>query len=97
MAGEGRKFDTGKLRFDLIPACCEKEIAKVLSYGAAKYEANNWQNVEPFNDRYYAAIRRHLNAWRIGEKVDPESGLRHLSHIATNAFFLLWGEINEKS
>ena len=85
----GVKDDDGKLRFDLIEPQFEEEVAAVLTLGAKKYEANNWQKVEDPVNRYYAALRRHLNAWRSGEKTDPESGLSHLAHVATNIMFLL--------
>lgn len=92
---EGKKYDTGKLRYDLLDPCFEKAVVEILTFGSEKYGPNNWQNVEPFNDRIYAALRRHLAAWRGGEKIDPESGKSHLAHVATNVYFLLWKELNE--
>lgn len=82
------KFDTSKLRYDLIPTSTTKALAQVLTYGAKKYKPNNWQNVDD-PDRYVAALYRHLEAWRDGEKVDKESGLQHLAHALTNVAFLL--------
>ena len=93
----GKKFDDHKLRFDLVPPECEVELVEVLTHGANKYEANNWQKVEPFKDRYYAALRRHLNAWRQGEIIDPETGLFHSAQIMCNAMFLLWRDIHENN
>jgi len=90
---EGLKFDNDKLRWDLIPIDCVEEVVKVLTFGAKKYEANNWQKVENAEDRYYAALLRHIVAHRKGEVVDPESGLLHLSHVACNAIFLLYFEL----
>ena len=81
-----------KLRWDLLPVECTEEIVKVLTMGAAKYSANNWQLVEDATERYYAAALRHLAAWRQGEHKDPESGLSHLSHVLCNVTFLLWFE-----
>lgn len=82
------KFDTSKLRYDLIPTSTTKALAQVLTYGAKKYKPNNWQNVDD-PDRYVAALYRHLEAWRDGEKADKESGLPHLAHALTNVAFLL--------
>lgn len=82
------KFDTSKLRYDLIPTSTTKALAQVLTYGAKKYKPNNWRNVDD-TDRYVAALYRHLEAWRDGEKVDKESGLSHLAHALTNVAFLL--------
>lgn len=92
----GLKYDEGKLRFDLILPEWEEEDAKAMTYGASKYADNSWQNVENFKNRYYAALRRHLNAYRRGEKVDPESGLHHLTHAKANINFLLWKELQEE-
>ena len=85
---EFMKFDTGKLRYSLIPPEAMKEMAKVLTYGAKKYKPNNWQKAED-TSRYVDALYRHLEAWRAGEKVDEESGLSHLSHALTNIGFLI--------
>ena len=82
------KFDTGKLRYSLVPPKAIKELAKVLTYGAKKYKPNNWQKVEDAN-RYVDALYRHLEAWRSGEKLDNESRLSHLSHALTNVAFLI--------
>lgn len=92
----GLKFDTAKARFDLVDPRFEEEVAKILTYGAAKYDDNNWQLLENGTDRYYAALRRHLNAWWKGEKMDPESGSRHLSHCATCLMFLMWLEMKDE-
>lgn len=83
------KFDTGKNRLDLIEPEFIENVGEVLTFGADKYEPNNWQKVEDPVNRYYAATLRHLLAWRRGEKIDPESGLNHLSHVATNIMFLM--------
>lgn len=84
----GVKNDDGKTRYDLVLPEFEEGVAKVLTFGADKYEANNWMNVEDPKNRYYAAVRRHLAAWRKGELIDEESGLPHLAHVATNIMFL---------
>lgn len=86
---DGMKFDTGKNRLDLVEPEFIENVGKVLTFGAEKYAPNNWQKVEDPVDRYYAATLRHLLAWRRGEKIDPESGLNHLSHVATNIMFLM--------
>ena len=36
-----------------------------------------------------AALLRHLMAYQAGEVNDPESGMPHLWHVATNAAFLV--------
>lgn len=89
------KFDTGKLRYSLIPPEMTKSLAEVLTYGAKKYKPNNWQQVDD-KSRYEDALYRHLEAYRSGEQVDPESGLHHLAHAMTNVGFLLWLDLNNK-
>ena len=87
---KGLKLDQGKLRIDLVDPEFVEQVASVLTFGAKKYAPTNWQKVEDPVNRYYAACMRHLIAWRKGEKTDPESGLSHLSHAATNLMFLSW-------
>lgn len=84
----GMKNDQGKNRLDLIEPAFIESVGAVLTFGAEKYEPNNWQKVEDAKNRYYAAAMRHLLAWRKGEKTDPESGLSHLDHLACNVMFL---------
>ena len=92
----GRKDDQEKNRLDLIEPEFIEGVGKVLTFGANKYEPNNWQKVEYAEDRYYAAALRHLIAWRKGEKTDPESGISHLDHVACNIMFLQHFEREEK-
>ncbi len=81
------KFDAGKLRYDLIPPSAMEGLAEVLTYGAKKYKPNGWKNNSI--SCYTAALYRHLEAWRKGEKKDEESGMAHLKHALTNVVFLL--------
>ena len=83
------KADAGKPILSLVPAEIIYEIEKVRSYGVKKYKnPDNWKNVEL--ERYHEALLRHtLAVWDdIGAR-DEESGLLHLSHIATNIAFIL--------
>jgi hypothetical protein len=93
---KGKKFDGGKLRFDLIPPECEAMIAAVLTMGAMKYAPDNWQQVEGFDWRYYNGKMRHSNQRRLGEVFDEDSGLPHSAHVAVNAIFELWKDIQDK-
>ena len=83
------KADAGKPILSLVPTEIIYEIEKVRSYGVKKYKnPDNWKNVEL--ERYHEALLRHTMAvWDdIGAR-DEESGLLHLSHIATNIAFIL--------
>jgi hypothetical protein len=86
---EGLKYDGGKLPMNLLPFDALEAVARVLGHGAVKYGPNNWQALENAEERYEAALIRHLSAHKKGEVTDPESGLSHLAHMACNALFLL--------
>jgi hypothetical protein len=89
LAMVGNKFDSGKPRMDLIPPHAEKMLAEVLTFGAAKYGPENWRMVPDLRSRYIAAAMRHINAWRIGEENDQETGLPHLAHAMCNLAFIV--------
>ena len=93
----GRKFDQGKDRWDLIPLEVIEEAVKVLTFGAEKYEPNNWQKIPDFENRYFASMMRHIVAHKKGEKIDPKSSLKHLAHASCCLMFLLWKELQENS
>lgn len=85
------KFDAGKPRWTLLMLGLPKALAgvvAVLTFGAKKYAAHSWRNVQNGQERYHDALYRHLDAIAQGEQTDPESGLSHWSHVATNALFL---------
>jgi hypothetical protein len=85
----GRKFDGGKLEYGLLPPLALEETVKVLTFGAQKYERDNWKKVPDSKRRYFDALERHVWAWKKGEVMDPESGIHHLAHATCCAMFLL--------
>jgi hypothetical protein len=89
MSDSGLKYDQDKNRVDLIPPSAILAIGEILTYGSRKYGPNNWQKLDNGLDRFYGAAFRHLLAWRKGEKLDPESGISHLSHALTNLAFMV--------
>lgn len=82
------KFDGDKVRYDLIPPKPMEYLAEVLTFGARKYKPNNWRECTDLS-RYEGALLRHIQAYRMGEKLDPETGLPHLAHAMCNLTFLL--------
>ena len=84
----GLKYDSGKLRYSLVPPIAMRALAEVLTFGARKYAPNNWVLVQDGETRYLDAAFRHLEAFRSGETHDQESGLHHLAHLLTNVAFL---------
>ena len=85
---KGRKFDGGKLEYGLLPPLALEETVKVLTFGAQKYERDNWQIVPDAKRRYFDAVQRHMWAWKQGEQMDPESGIHHLAHAMCGLMFL---------
>jgi hypothetical protein len=87
----GVKFDAGKVSYALIPWVAVKAVAQVLNYGAKKYAPRNWELGMDWSRPYDGAVR-HLTAWWEGENKDPDTGMSHLWHAATNLFFLIFYE-----
>ena len=85
---EGRKYDGGKLEYGLLPANALEATVDVLTFGAQKYERDNWKRVPDSKRRYFDALQRHLWAWKKGEQLDPESGKHHLAHAMCCLMFL---------
>lgn len=85
----GRKFDSGKLDYTLLPYEAVDEIVKVLMFGAQKYARDNWRHVDDAPHRYAAAAFRHLTAYSKGEQTDPETGISHLAHVGCCILFML--------
>ena len=85
----GRKFDGGKLQYGLLPPLALREIVKVLTFGAEKYEPDNWRRVPDGHRRYFDAAQRHLWAYKEGEMYDPETSVNHLAHALCCIMFML--------
>lgn len=88
----GVKFDDGKTRFDLLPPEGVNAVAVILTLGAEKYAARNWEQGMDWSRPFGAALR-HLFAWWSGESRDRDTGRSHLWHAACNIFFLITYEI----
>jgi hypothetical protein len=70
-----------------------EQTSWVHKLGADKYGPWNWRETGVCASTYVNAILRHLNAWRDGEDLDPESGITHLAHIACSANILMDAEV----
>lgn len=91
----GLRYNKGKPMMELIEPGFMEEVAKILTFGAEKYEIDNWKKFDKIKRfQAYGSLMRHLEAHRKGEKTDPESGCSHLCHIVTNAMFLWWFDNN---
>lgn len=87
---QGRKDDTSKRRYSLLPSGTVNSVVDVLEAGAIKYAPDNWRKVPDARRRYYDAAMRHIDAWWSGELKDDETGLPHLAHAMCCLLFLMW-------
>lgn len=71
-----------------IPARQIPGIARVLTFGAAKYAPRGWELGIQYS-RVFAAACRHAERIQAGEFLDEESGLLHESHFWCNVLFLV--------
>jgi hypothetical protein len=78
-----------KTPLGLIPPTAMEQVAWAHKLGADKYGPWNWRKTGVCASTYVNAIMRHLNAWRDGEDLDPESGFSHLAHIACSCNILM--------
>lgn len=86
---QGAKYDGDKPKLSTVPPGIIYAIEKTRAYGLKKYaEAEAWKTIDP--ERWHEALLRHvLRIWNDPMAIDPESGLPHLYHIATNTAFLI--------
>lgn len=83
----GEKKDDGKPRWELLPYDAVEGVVHVLTMGAKKYAARNWELGISYG-RVFGAVQRHLTAFWRGENHDAESGLSHLDHAMCELMFL---------
>lgn len=88
----GKKYDTGKLDYTLLPFKQLEGTVRVLEMGEKKYSRDNWKKVD--KEKYQKALLRHMMDYANGELKDKESNEAHLSHIMCNCLFLLYLEEN---
>lgn len=86
----GKKYDSGKIDWTLLPFSSLEDAVRVLMFGAEKYDRENWKLVKNGRQRYTAACLRHLLKHMDGEEFDPETGLRHTAHAMVNLLFIEW-------
>ena len=93
-ASGGMKGDGGKRDWGLVDWPSLDRLVDVLTFGARKYSANNWQKVSPA--RYKAAVMRHWSLYMQGELNDTETNLPHLAHMMCSLMFLMWFDRKDK-
>ena len=95
MSSEGIKYDSEKPKMNLLPPKAIVEVAKVLTFGAEKYDAENWRKLDDLQNRYTAGALRHIFAHMDGEQLDPETGLSHMAHALCCLLFKLEIELED--
>ena len=92
---DGVKYDGEKPKMHLLPPKAINEVAKVLTFGAQKYDEENWRKLEDLQSRYSSGALRHIFAHLDSEDLDPESGLSHLAHAICCLLFKLEIELED--
>lgn len=85
---EGKHFDEGKPRIDLVDTYAIEQLGHVLAFGAKKYGEHNWRGGILYLKLLGSALR-HLFAFASGIDNDHESGLPHLAHAMCCCMMLL--------
>lgn len=88
------RFDEGKVRHDLVPAWAIEKLAEVYTYGAQKYDDNNWWKGMKWS-KVMGPLERHYNKWKRGRIQDDESNCYHLAMVAWNAIALMCYQKNK--
>lgn len=88
MSEHGDRFNTGKLRYDLVSPIAMRWLAEVYTHGATKYADRNWEKGLPLMS-IFASLQRHVWAWAQGQDLDTESGLPHMAHVMWNSAAIL--------
>jgi hypothetical protein len=95
---EGTKLDAGKVRLELVPPELLFGVGQILTSGAIKYEARNWEKGMSWG-RVFGALMRHMWCWWGGKgpttesfvfgSMDEETGKSHLWHAGCCIAFLI--------
>jgi len=87
----GKQKSAEKLRWQIVPWREIEALAEVFDFGARKRGergSHSWERMGDVREEYFAKIMRHVTAWRLGERSDPESGRSHLYHAAADLLIL---------
>lgn len=87
-AAQALKDDSGKIRYNLVPAEGLELVAKTMTFGAHKYKDRNWE-LDCEHSRRLDSAMRHIEADRLGERDDKETGLPHFAHAAAQLLMIL--------
>lgn len=85
---KGKKFDSEKLEWSLLPIDALCVVVMVFMFGARKYGKRNWENGMDWSRMYNAACR-HMTKWYVGQTFDTETGINHLAHAIVSLMMVL--------
>jgi len=83
-----KRFNHGKLRYDLLEPFATKELVKIFTKGSEKYGDKNWLKGMEWS-KCLASLKRHIAAFEAGEDIDPELGTYHMANAAWNCLALV--------
>lgn len=102
MEDKGLRFNTGKVRLDLLEPYAIEQLGQVFTKGALKYTDHNWKKGMAWS-KMLASMKRHILAFESGQDFDYDknceeckagtcknhTGLHHMAHAAWNALGLV--------
>lgn len=77
-----------KAALSVVPMDVVLEASLGMLEGAAKYGKANYLNSGAKASVYFDGTQRHLNQWWLGEDVDLDSGLHHISKAISSLMVL---------
>lgn len=83
----GLRYDAGKNQLDLLPAEWIWGLGKVMTQGAVKYAARNWELGMKWS-KVVGPMLRHTFKFLSGERYDKDTGCHHMLMVAWNALAL---------
>lgn len=84
----GLRHNAGKVQLELIPMAWTWALGQVLTRGAYKYAARNWERGMAWSYPIGCAMR-HMIKFACGQRYDPETGCHHLAMAAWNMLALM--------
>lgn len=98
----GLRYNAGKTRIDLVPPEWIQALADVMTKGATKYDARNWEKGMDWGVMI-SCTGRHINKFLAGERYDGDeldiekgtTGCHHLAMAAWNILALMTYDLRE--
>lgn len=86
--GTGARKSGGKVAFSMVPLHLLAGVARVLMFGAQKYNLWNWSKGMVWSECFNCACRHLFKWYYLREEYDEETGEHHLDHVMCNILFL---------